>query len=104
MEGGHKEKKEKEIRQKRQEAIWKSPLDGWHKANFDGAAKGNPTPVGCGGIIRNCFGVEVATVSHPLGKQTNHYAKASVALHTTRLAKDIRVRNLWLEGDSNNIV
>lgn len=39
----------------------------WHKANFNGIAKGNPGPASCGGIIINCHGVGVATFSYPLG-------------------------------------
>lgn len=32
---------------------WKGPPEGWIKGNIDGAAKGNPRKVGCGGIIRD---------------------------------------------------
>jgi ribonuclease HI len=34
----------------------------------------------------------------------NHYAEASAALHTLRLARDTGVKHLWLEGDSKNII
>ena len=34
----------------------------------------------------------------------NHYAKASVALHAIKLALTIGIKNLWLEGDSLNII
>ena len=32
---------------------WESPPDGWVLMNTDGAAKGNPGPAACGGILRN---------------------------------------------------
>ena len=34
----------------------------------------------------------------------NHYAEASVALHTMKLALEVGVKKLWLEGDSFNII
>ena len=80
------------------------PPKGWHKSNFDGATKGNPGPLGCGGIVRNFYGGGVATISHPLGYQTNHYVKAIAALHTMKLALDMGVKKLWLERYSNNII
>ena len=83
---------------------WLLPPEGSHKANFDGAAKGNPGPSGCGGIIRNCHGGGVATLSYPLGNQTNHYVEVSNALHTTKLSLDVGVKKLWLEDYSNIII
>ena len=76
----------------------------WHKANFNGVAKGNLGEVGCGEVIRNIYGFGIMEVTFPLGHQTNHFAKACVALHTTKLTQDIGVRCLWLEWDSNNII
>jgi ribonuclease HI len=104
FDGGNKGNKDKDKRSKRQEAKWIRPPEGWHKANFDGVAKGILGQAGCGGIIRNRFGVGVAAIFFPLGHQTNHFAKASAALHVIRVAENIGVRNLWLEGDSNNII
>ena len=80
------------------------PLEGWHKENFDGVEKGNHGPLGCGGIIRNSYGGGVAAFYHPLGYQTNHYAEASVARHTMKLALDMGVKKICLEADSNNII
>lgn len=102
--GGRKMEKEKERLLKRQEAKWLFPLEGWHKANFDRASKGNPSYLGCGGIIRNEFGDEVAAFSLLLGFQTNHFLKASAACHVVKLAFEVGVTNLWLVGDSNNII
>ena len=80
------------------------PPEGWHKENFDGASKRNPRPSGCGGIIGNNYRGGVADFSLPLGFQTNHFVEASVACHIVKLALDMGIKNLWLEGDSNNII
>ena len=89
---------------KRQEAKWLLPPEGWHKANFDGASKGNLGSSGSGGIIRNEFREGVATFSLPLGFQTNHFAEASATYHVVKLAFEVGITNLWLKGDSNNII
>ena len=41
----------------------------------DGGARGNPGPSGAGAIIRDEFGVSVASVSKFLGHQTNNFAE-----------------------------
>lgn len=103
-EGGRRIEKVKESMARRQETKWLYPLEGWHKANFDGASKGNPGSLGCGDIIRNEFGAGIAAFSLPLVFQTNHFAEANAAYHMVKLAFEIGVSNLWLEGDSNNII
>lgn len=51
----------------REGGFWYSPHPSWHKINFDGLAKGNPGPVGCGGVLRDHNGRFVSTVELPLG-------------------------------------
>ena len=68
------------------------------------ASKGNPSPLESGVVIRNEFGEGVAVFSLLLGFQTNHFAEASVACHVVKLAFEVGVSNLWLEGDLNNII
>ena len=41
----------------------------------DGGARGNPGPSGAGAVIRDEFGVSVASVSQFLGTQTNNFAE-----------------------------
>ena len=41
----------------------------------DGGARGNPGPAGAGAVIRDEFGVSVASVSKFLGHQTNNFAE-----------------------------
>ena len=67
-------------------------------------AKGNLGPASCGRIIKNSHGVGEVAFSYPLGNQTNHFVEASAALHTVKLALIVGVDNLWLEGDSLNII
>ena len=93
-----------DTQKRRKECQWSLPPMGWHKANFDGAAKGNLGEAGNGGVIRNSYGYGIAMVTLPLENQTNHFVEACIVIQTTKLAKDIGVRCLWLEGDSNNII
>lgn len=89
---------------RRKECHWSLPHEGWHKANFDGVAKGNLGAARCGGVIKNSHGNRIVAVTFPLRHQTNYYAKACAALQTTKLEKEVRVKSLWLEEDSNNII
>lgn len=41
----------------------------------DGGARGNPGPAGAGAVVRDEFGVLVASVSKFLGHQTNNFAE-----------------------------
>ena len=41
----------------------------------DGGARGNPGPAGAGAIIRDGFGMSVASVSEFLGTRTNNFAE-----------------------------
>ncbi len=103
-EGDRKIAKEKDRNLKRQDASWLLPPDGWSKANFDGASKGNPGPSGCGGIIRNSYGEGIAAFASPLGIQTIHLAEARAASKVVKLAFEAKITKLWLVGDSKNII
>lgn len=103
-EGGNNKAKKKDRDKRRKEERWSFPLENWHKANFDGVAKGNPRLAGCGGIIRNSLGGGIVALSLPLGHQTNHFAEAIAARKIVKLALASGVESLWLEGDSLNII
>lgn len=89
---------------KRSMSSWSFPPNDWFKANFDGAAKGNPGPVGYGGVIRNGVIFCIGVVAFPLGNQTNHLAENMGTLQAIKLAHNLGVKLLWLEGDSKNII
>lgn len=87
----------------RDSLVWCFSSQGWIKANFDGASKGNLGKAGYGGIVRNFARSCLVAVAGPLGSQTSHYAD-STALNTLIIAKNLNHDNLWLEGDSLNII
>lgn len=88
----------------RDSARWDFPLTNWFKINFDGASKGNLATVGCGVVIRNSNGDFVGGTTIPLGCQTNHVVEASTTLYGLIYAKDLNLKNIWIEGDSLNII
>lgn len=84
--------------------MWNSPPNGWIKGNFDGAAKGNLGSAGCGGVLRDHMGNVIDVIAIPIGRTNSHITKAMAALYTMRIDVDLGCLNLWLEGDSLNIV
>ncbi len=55
-------------------------------------------------MIRNYNGDFVGGMAIPLGHQTNLDAKASTALYGLIYAKDLNLKNIWIECDSLNII
>lgn len=94
----------KKPKKDREGVHWYFLPNGWVKANFDGVTKGNPGVAGCGGVIRDSFGNFLGATASPLGSQTNHLAEAAGAYHIINLAQSLNFKNLWLEGDSKNII
>lgn len=60
--------------------------------------------MGSGGLIRNNYGGGVVDFSYLLGHQMNHFSKASAARQIVKLTLAFGIENLWLEGDSLNII
>lgn len=85
----------------RKECHQSLPPEGWHKANFDGAEKGNLSAVGSGGVIKNSHGYGIVTIYSPLGHQTNHFFEACATLQMMKMAKEIGVKSLWLKNITN---
>ncbi|MQM23308.1 hypothetical protein Taro_056372, partial [Colocasia esculenta] len=65
--------------------IWIPPLQGF-LLNVDGASKGNPSPCGGGGIVRNAIGSVVLGFSHFYGNGNNLLAEARVMCDGVQLA------------------
>lgn len=67
----------------------------------DGGSRGNPGPAGAGAIIRDEFGVSVASVSKFLDHQTNNFAEyEAVILAFEALAKLVPV----IEHDTTEVI
>lgn len=77
---------------------------GWIKGNFDGATKGNPRKGGCGGVLRDHTSRIVDAIAIPIGIPTSHKAEATTTLYTMGLVVDASYHNIWMEGDSLNII
>lgn len=92
------------VKGSREDCSWTPPPPRWVKINFDKAAKGNPGPVGCRGVIKDENGIFISIVVLPVGCQTNHLAKAIGAYQGLLLAKQLDCNKVWLEGNSNNII
>ena len=60
---------------------WNTPPNGWIKGNFDGAAKGNPRRVGCGGVLRDNFGNIIDVIAIPIGNSNSHIVEANYSIH-----------------------
>ena len=54
---------------------WTPPPPGWHKLNFDGAARGNPGIAGVGCILNDEYGRWVAKLAAPLPPASNNVAE-----------------------------
>lgn len=66
---------------------WEKPMNGWIKANFDGAAKGNPSPSGSGVILRDHIGNTFSLATKKLEDGTNNLAEDKATLLAVKLAK-----------------
>ena len=55
-------------------------------------------------MIRNSNGDFIGGMAIPLGNQTNHVVEASAALYGLIYAKYLNLKNIWIEGDSLNII
>lgn len=92
------------VKNSRDGIVWYYPPEGWMKINFDGAAKENPSRAGCGGVTRFYNVICVATITSPLGIQSNHIAEAMGVLKTLKVARQLKINKVWIEGDSLNII
>ncbi len=77
---------------------------GWMKANFDGSNKGNLRKARCDEVLRDHYSRVVDAIAIPIGQSTGHKAKATKFLFMIRMDVEYEFPNLWLEGDSLNIV
>src|ERR1700731_3584892 len=75
-----------------------------HRANIDGAARGNPGPASYGVIIRDGSGELVAKLKKYIGRMTNNVAEYYGLIAALDYAQSHGVRALRVESDSELLV
>ncbi|KAL5715177.1 hypothetical protein ACHQM5_017038 [Ranunculus cassubicifolius] len=86
------------------EVRWSCPPVGWHKANVDGAAHGQPGLAACGGIFRTHRGYIHGCYAMPLGVQNSMYAELMGVIRAIEIAVVMNWFPLWIESDSEVLV
>ena len=74
------------------------------KANFDGAANGNPGISGVGVILRDNKGHILLKSAKKLPRGTNNIVECQATLLAVRLARREGIKKIHLEGDSLLVV
>jgi ribonuclease HI len=75
-----------------------------HRANIDGAARGNPGPASYGVIIRDGQGELVAKLKKYIGRMTNNVAEYYGLIAALDYAESHGIRALRVESDSELLV
>jgi ribonuclease HI len=75
-----------------------------HRANIDGAARGNPGPASYGVIIRDGGGELVAKLKKYIGRMTNNVAEYYGLIAALDYAESHGIRSLRVESDSELLV
>jgi len=75
-----------------------------HRANVDGAARGNPGPASYGVVIRDGSGVLVAKLKKYIGRMTNNVAEYYGLIAALDYAESHGIRALRVESDSELMV
>ena len=81
----------------------KSPTPA-HRANIDGAARGNPGPASYGVVIRDGQGEVVAKLKKYIGRMTNNVAEYYGLIAALDYAESHGIRALCVESDSELMV
>ena len=77
---------------------------GWHKLNFDGAARGNPGAAGIGCIINDKDGRWVAKLASPLPPVSNNVAELEALEKGLQLCHKLGLARVFIEGDSQIVL
>lgn len=82
----------------------KKPTVPAHRANIDGAARGNPGPASYGVVIRDGSGELVAKLKKYIGRMTNNVAEYYGLIAALDYAESHGIRSLRIESDSELMV
>ena len=83
---------------------WTPPPPGWHKLNFDGAARGNPGVAGAGCIINDENGRWVAQLATPLPPLSNNVTELETLERGLQLCFKLGLSRIFIEGDSQVVL
>ena len=86
------------------QVCWFRPPVDWFKLNFDGAALGNPSKAGRGGLIRDHQGKWVKGYMRHIGFASSIIAKFWVLKDGLLLASQLGISQLLVELDAQNVV
>src|SRR5579859_6513903 len=75
-----------------------------HRANIDGAARGNPGPASYGVVIRDGQGEVVTKLKKYIGRMTNNVAEYYGLIAALDYAESHGIRALCVESDSELMV
>ena len=88
----------------RENCKWTPPPPGWHKLNFDGAARGNPGIAGVGCILNDENGKWVAKLAVPLPPTSNNVVEFEALEKGLQLSHKLKLRKIHIEGDSQVVL
>jgi ribonuclease HI len=88
----------------RKDCKWFPPPHGWHKLNFDGAARGNPGTAGIGCIINDDSGNWIAKKALSIRPTTNNFAELEALEKGLLLCLELGLTKVIIEGDSQIIL
>lgn len=77
---------------------------GWPKLNIDSFAKPNPGQVGTSGVIWDHKGNLILSYAVNLGVESSSFDEVATTFHDIQIAKQARLSNLIIEGDSRNMI
>lgn len=92
------------VKTDRSKIKWIPPEKGIFKINFDGCSRGNPGESGIGVCIRDYEGKIIELLAKKIPPGTNNTAEALALLFGLRLALDMNLKDIHIEGDSNLVI
>ncbi|XP_009774155.1 uncharacterized protein LOC107768948 [Nicotiana tabacum] len=79
---------------------WQKPHVGWVKLNVDGCSKGNPSPAGGGGLIRDHHGILIEAFAEFYRDCSCNIAEAKAMMRGIKMCISKGFTNVIVESDS----